>query len=420
MKSKEDLKNKKVDVEKIKNDFPILKQKVHEQKLHYLDNAATTQKPISVIKAVENYNQNHNANPHRGAHNLSVQATKYYEDARKKVANFINSRESREIIFTKNTTESLNLLAYSFGEKEIKDDDEILITVAEHHSNILPWQHLARRKNAKLKYLNVNKDGELDFSEIEEKITSKTKILAITHMSNITGIINPIKKITEYAQKKGVYVVVDGAQAVPHLKVDLQDLGVDFYAFSAHKMLGPMGVGVLYGRKELLENMPPFLSGGGMIEYVKKEKSTYAPIPERFEAGTPNVEGAVGLAAAIEYLEDIGMKNILDHERELLDYAFSKLEELSYVKIYGSKNIENKGGIISFNVEGIHSHDLATIVDSVGAEIRSGHHCAQPLMKELDINSSARASFYLYNDKEDIDALVKGIKKAKELFSNGS
>ncbi len=418
MRLREDLKNN--NIKEIKKDFPILNKKVNGQKLHYLDNAATTQKPKSVIKAVEEYNRKFNANPHRGAHSLSVEATKEYEEARERVANFITAKSSKEIIFTKNTTESLNLLAYSFGEKEIEAGDEILITVAEHHSNILPWQHLAKRKEAKLKYLNVNQDGEISFSELEEKMTEKTKILAIAHMSNVTGIINPIKKITEYAHKNGIYVIVDGAQALPHLKVDVKDLDVDFYAFSGHKMLASMGIGVLYGKKDLLEKMPPFLGGGGMIEYVEKESCSYAPVPERFEAGTPNVEGAVSLKVAINYLEELGMDNVLVHEKELLDYAFSKLEELPYVEIYGAKNSENKGGIISFNLEGVHSHDLATIVDSEGVAIRSGHHCAQPLMKDLDINSSARASFYLYNDKDDVDALVKGIKKAKEMFANGS
>ncbi|MGM0409354.1 MAG: cysteine desulfurase [Bacillota bacterium] len=418
MRLREDLKNN--NLEEIKNDFPILKEEINDQKLHYLDNAATTQKPKSVLKAVEEYNHKFNANPHRGAHSLSVKATSEYENARERVAKFINANLAKEIIFTKNTTESLNLLAYSFGEKEIEAGDEILITVAEHHSNILPWQHLVKRKEAKLKYLNVDQNGEISFSELEEKITAKTKILAIAHMSNVTGIINPIKKITEYAHKKEVYVIVDGAQAVPHLNVDVEDLGVDFYAFSGHKMLASMGIGVLYGKKELLEDMPPFLGGGGMIEYVNKNSCSYAPVPERFEAGTPNVEGAVSLKAAIDYLEKIGMDNVLAHEKELLDYAFSKLGGLSYVDIYGAENSKNKGGIISFNLDGVHSHDLATIVDSEGVAIRSGHHCAQPLMKELDINSSARASFYLYNDKDDVDALVKGIKKAKEMFANGS
>ena len=404
----------------LKNDFPVLNQKINEKDLHYLDNAATTQKPDLVLDAVEEYNKKFNANPHRGAHYLSVKATEKYEKGRKKVKEFINADSKKEIIFTRNTTESLNLLSYSFAEKELEAGDEVLISRAEHHSNILPWQQLAKRKDISLKYLDLNEKGEIPFQEIEEKIGAKTKILSITHMSNVTGMINNLQEITEYAHKKGVYVIADGAQAAPHMEVDVQELDVDFYAFSGHKMLAPMGIGVLYGKKELLEEMPPFLSGGGMIEYVEEESSSFAPVPERFEAGTPNVEGVVGLSAAIEYLEKIGMKKVFQHEKDLLEYALNELAKLDYVEIYGSKNIENKGGIISFNIEGIHSHDSATIIDSKGVAVRSGHHCAQPLMKYLDINSTLRASFYIYNDREDIDALIRGIKKAKEMFSNGS
>lgn len=415
MKSKGSLNSKK-----IKDDFPVLNQKANGQDLHYLDNAATTQKPNSVLESVGEYNKKFNSNPHRGAHYLSVQATEKYEKGREKVKEFINANLAEEIIFTRNTTESLNLLSYSFAEKELDPGDEVLISTAEHHSNILPWQQLSKRKDVKLKYLDINENGEIPFQEIKEKINKKTKILSITHMSNVTGIINDIKKITDYAHKKGVYVIVDGAQAVPHLKVDVQKLGVDFYAFSGHKMLAPMGIGVLYGKKDLLEKMPPFLTGGGMIEYVKKSSSSFAPIPERFEAGTPNVEGVVGLSAAIDYLEKIGMEKVFEHEKALLKYALNKLSKLDYLEIYGSNNVDNKGGIISFNIDGIHSHDSATIIDSKGVAVRSGHHCAQPLMRELGINSALRASFYIYNSREDIDALIEGIKKAKEMFSNGS
>ncbi|HKL74429.1 MAG TPA: cysteine desulfurase [Halanaerobiales bacterium] len=404
----------------IKNDFPILSHEVNGQSLHYLDNAATTQKPEQVLKTVEEYNKKFNANPHRGAHYLSVKATEKYEEGRKKVKEFINANSAKEIIFTRNTTESLNLLAYSFAEKELESGDEVLISTAEHHSNILPWQQLSKRKDIKLKYLDINENGEIPFQEIKDKINKNTKILSITHMSNVTGLINDIQKITNYAHKKGVYVIVDGAQAVPHMKVDVQKLDVDFYAFSGHKMLGPMGIGVLYGKKDLLDEMPPFLTGGGMIEYVQKSSSSFAPIPERFEAGTPNVEGVVGLSAAIDYLEKIGMERVFEHEKKLLEYALNEMVKLDYLEIYGSENIENKGGIISFNIEGIHSHDSATIIDSKGVAVRSGHHCAQPLMAELGINSALRASFYIYNDREDIDALIEGIKKAKEMFSNGS
>jgi len=404
----------------IKNDFPVLNQEVNGQTLHYLDNAATTQKPNSVLDSIEEYNKKYNANPHRGAHYLSVQSTEKYEKGRKKVRDFINANSSKEIIFTRNTTESINLLSYTFAEKELEAGDEILLSTAEHHSNILPWQQLAERKNISLNYLDINKEGEIPFEEVKKKITDKTKIISITHMSNVTGVINDIKKITDYAHQNGVYVIVDGAQAAPHMKIDMQKLNVDFYAFSGHKMLAPMGIGVLYGKKELLEKMPPFLTGGGMIEYVKKNSSSFAPIPERFEAGTPNVEGAVGLKAAIEYLEEIGMENVFKHEQNILEYALNELNKLNYLEIYGSQNIENRGGIISFNIQGIHSHDSATIIDSKGVAVRSGHHCAQPLMEYLGINSTLRASFYIYNDKEDIDALIRGIKKAKEMFSNGS
>ena len=404
----------------IKKDFPVLTQKVKGNSMHYLDNAATTQKPNLVLDKVEQYNKNFHANPHRGAHYLSVQATEEYEKARKKVKDFINANSAKEIIFTRNTTESINLLSYTFAEKELEAGDEILLSTAEHHSNILPWQQLAERKNISLNYLDINKEGEIPFEEVKKKITDKTKIISITHMSNVTGVINDIKKITDYAHQNGVYVIVDGAQAAPHMKIDMQKLNVDFYAFSGHKMLAPMGIGVLYGKKELLEKMPPFLTGGGMIEYVKKNSSSFAPIPERFEAGTPNVEGAVGLKAAIEYLEEIGMEKVFKHEQNILEYALNELNKLNYLEIYGSQNIENRGGIISFNIQGIHSHDSATIIDSKGVAVRSGHHCAQPLMEYLGINSTLRASFYIYNDKEDIDALIRGIKKAKEMFSNGS
>ena len=409
-----------LDSSEIKKDFPVLVQKIKGNSVHYLDNAATTQKPNLVLDKVEQYNKNFHANPHRGAHYLSVQATEKYEKARKKVKDFINANSDKEIIFTRNTTESINLLSYTFAEKELEAGDEILLSTAEHHSNILPWQQLAERKNISLNYLDINKEGEIPFEEVKKKITDKTKIISITHMSNVTGVINDIKKITDYAHQNGVYVIVDGAQAAPHMKIDMQKLNVDFYAFSGHKMLAPMGIGVLYGKKELLEKMPPFLTGGGMIEYVKKDSSSFAPIPERFEAGTPNVEGAVGLKAAIEYLEEIGMENVFKHEQNILEYALNELNKLNYLEIYGSQNIENRGGIISFNIQGIHSHDSATIIDSKGVAVRSGHHCAQPLMEYLGINSTLRASFYIYNDKEDIDALIRGIKKAKEMFSNGS
>lgn len=405
--------------EKYKADFPILNQQINGRELVYFDNAATTQKPESVLNAVDNYNRTINANPHRGAHTLSVRATEAYENARAKVRDFINAEKSEEIIFTRNTTESINLLANSL-EELVEAGDEILISVLEHHSNILPWQQLAERKNLTLKYLYPDQNYRIPMTELEDKLTAKTKIFSISQMSNVSGVINPVKKMTELAHQKGALVVVDGAQGAPHLKTDVRDLDADFYAFSGHKMLGPMGIGVLYGKKDLLEKLPPFLKGGGMIEYVKEQDSTYAPLPEKFEAGTPNVEGAVGLQAAIEYLEEIGLDKVKQHELELTEYALEKMKELDYVEIAGPLDLEDRGGIISFNLKDIHSHDLATIVDSEGIAIRSGHHCAQPLMKFYGLNSTGRISFYLYNTKEEVDRFLESLEKVREVFGYGS
>ena len=420
MKLNTDLKAEKFEVKKIKNDFPILKKDVDGKKLHYLDNAATTQKPLAVLDAVDHYNKNYNANPHRGAHFLSVKATEQYEDGREKIREFINADSLKEIVFTRNTTESINLIASSFGEKFLHEGDEIIISIAEHHSNIIPWQRLAREKNLKLKYLYIDKEGRLSLNELNDKINDSTKLIAVSHMSNVTGVINPIKEIAKIAHQNGIYVLADGAQAAPHMKVDVQELNVDFYVFSGHKMLAPMGIGVLYGKKEILNEMPPFILGGGMIEYVEEQNTTFAPIPERFEAGTQNVEGVVGLSAAVDYLSSIGLDNIVEHESYLTSYAMKKMKELPYVEIYGPQNTAMRGGIISFNIKDIHSHDLATIVDSEGVALRSGHHCAQPLMKYLDISSSARISFYLYNNEEDIDKFIESIKKVREVFGYGS
>jgi cysteine desulfurase/selenocysteine lyase len=405
--------------EKYKADFPILNQQINGHDLVYFDNAATTQKPESVLDAVDHYNRTINANPHRGAHTLSVRATEAYENARAKVRDFINAEESEEIIFTRNTTESINLLANSL-EALVEEGDEILISILEHHSNILPWQQLAERKNLTLKYLYPDENYRITLSELEEKLTAKTKIFSISQMSNVSGVINPVKEMAELAHQKGSLVVVDGAQGAPHLKTDVREIDADFYAFSGHKMLGPMGIGVLYGKKDLLEELPPFLKGGGMIEYVKEQGSTYAPLPEKFEAGTPNVEGAVGLQAAIEYLEEIGLEKIKEHELELTKYALEKMKELDYVEIAGPLDLEDRGGIISFNLKDIHSHDLATIVDSEGIAIRSGHHCAQPLMKFYGLNSTGRISFYLYNTKAEVDRFLESLEKVREVFGYGS
>lgn len=413
------MKSKQEFAAKYKRDFPILKQKINGHDLIYFDNAATTQKPESVLQAVNEYNRKFNANPHRGAHTLSVRSTQAYEAAREKVQSFINAASPAEIIFTRNTTESLNLLANSL-EAIVKPGDEILISVLEHHSNILPWQQLAERKNLTLKYLYPDENFRISQEEFEKKLSSKTKILSISQMSNVTGVVNPVKEMAVKAHQQGALVVVDGAQGAPHLKTDMQDLDADFYAFSGHKMLGPLGIGVLYGKENLLNELPPFLKGGGMIEYVTEDYSTYAELPEKFEAGTPNVEGAVGLQAAIDYLENIGMDAIWEHELSLTEYALARMSELDYVEIAGPLDLEKRGGIISFNLTGIHSHDLATIVDSQGVAIRSGHHCAQPLMKYYNFNSTGRASFYLYNERSEVDKFILALKKVREVFGYGS
>jgi cysteine desulfurase/selenocysteine lyase len=409
----------KIDVNKIREDFPILSIDINGKKLVYLDNGATTHKPKSVIQAITDYNEKINGNPHRGAHYLSVAATDAYEGAREKVKNFIGARKASEIIFTKNATESLNLIAYTYGMAFIQPGDEIVVTISEHHSNILPWQMVAKAKNAVLKYMYINKEGRLTEEEYREKITDKTKLVAVAQMSNVLGTIYPVKDIVEYAHSKGAVVVVDGAQSVPHMKVKVTDLDADFFVFSGHKALAPMGIGVLYGKEELLLKMPPFLRGGDMIEYVTEQDSTFAELPFKFEAGTQNVEGAVALCAAIDYLEAVGMDNIAEHEKELTEYALSKMREIPYVTIYGPRDMDNRGGIISFNIEGVHPHDVASIVDSYGVAVRAGHHCAQPLMKYLGIQASSRASFYFYNTFEEVDKFIESIKSVRKWLGYG-
>lgn len=410
----------KLNPHQIKEDFPILQQKINGNRLAYLDNSATTLKPIQVIEAISDYDKKSHGNPHRGAHKLSVLATEEYDLARKKVKEFINAKHSEEIIFTKNTTESLNLIAYSYGMNFINEGDEIVLAISEHHSNILPWQRVAKEKKANLKYMYLNANSRISEKEIKEKITTRTKIISIAQMSNVLGTIHPIEQIIEYGHKMGAIIIVDGAQSVPHMPVDVQDLDVDFFGFSAHKMLGPMGIGVLYGKKELLENMPPYLTGGDMIEYVYEQEATFAPIPYKFEAGTQNVEGAVGLRAAIEYLENIGLNNIQKHEEILVEYALDKMLKLPYIDIQGPIDLYMRGGIISFTLEDIHPHDIASILDTYGIAIRAGHHCAQPLMNYLKIPATSRISFYLYNNKEDIDQFIEGIKKVRKWFGYGS
>lgn len=396
----------------IKKDFPILQNR----KIAYLDSGATTQKPKYVIDALEKYYENNNANPHRGAYSLSIEATEEYENSRKKIAEFINAKHSEEIIFSKNASESLNLIAYSYGLDNLKKDDEVVISIMEHHSNLVPWQYVTKKTESKLKYMYINKDFELSEEEIKNKITDKTKIVAITHISNVLGTINNVKEIIKYAHKKGAIVIVDASQSIPHMKIDVQDMDADFLVFSGHKMLAPLGIGVMYGKKEILNKMNPFLMGGDMIEYVYEQDTTFAPLPNKFEAGTQNVEGVVGLKAAIEYIENIGYDKIQEIEKELTEYARQELEKLEFLTLYMTPNKENHSSVISFNIEGVHPHDVASILDTEGVCVRSGNHCAQPLMRYLGIDSTCRASLYIYNTKEDIDKLVKSLEKAYHIF----
>ena len=393
-------------------DFPLLSNR----KIAYLDNAATTQKPIQVIEAVDSFYKNNNANPHRGAYSLSMEATQIYENTRTKIAKFINAKHREEIIFSKNATESLNLIAYSYGLDNLKKDDEIVLSIMEHHSNLVPWQKVANKTGAKLNYLYINDEYEISDEEIENKITDKTKIVCITHISNVLGTINNVEKIIKYAHKKGAVVVVDAAQSIQHMRIDVQALDADFLAFSGHKMLAPLGIGVLYGKKQLLNDMTPFLMGGDMIEYVHEQETTFAPLPNKFEAGTQNVEGVIGLGAAIDYIESIGYDKIQQIEAELVDYALQELRKLDFLKLYVTPNRKHHSSVISFNINGVHPHDVASILDSNGVCVRSGNHCAQPLLRSMGIDSTCRASIYFYNTKEDVDKLVEGLNKAYKMF----
>lgn len=405
-----------LDYKKIRQDFPILNSLMNGKPLVFLDSAASSQKPLKVIEAFEDFYRCRNANIHRGAYRLSYEATDLYEMTRNKVKEFINAKKSEEIIFTRNTTESINLIAYSYAMKFLKEGDEILVSEMEHHSNLVPWMMVAERKNIKLKHIPLTEDLQYDYENIQNVLTEKVKIISVAHMSNAIGTIHDIKKIREYAKQIGAIFVVDGAQGASHLEVNVQEIGCDFYAFSAHKMLGPTGVGVLYGRKELLEKMDPFLGGGDMILTVWKDGFNSAPLPNKFEAGTPNIAGVIAFAVALDYLKRIGLENIHQHEQELLAYALSKLEQISNVKLFGTKEINKRGGVISFLIEGVHPHDIGTVLDFEGIAIRAGHHCCEPLMKKLGVPGTARASFYLYNGYEDVDALVIGIEKVIELF----
>ena len=403
-----------MEINNIKKDFPLLEN----ENITYLDSGATTQKPIQVIKAVEGFYQKYNANPHRGAYSLGVEATEQYENTRTKIAKFINAKHREEIIFSKNATESLNLIAYSYGLDNLKKDDEVVISIMEHHSNLVPWQKMTKQTGSKLNYMYINENYEISDEEIENKITDKTKIVGITHVSNVLGTINNVKKIIKYAHKKGAIVIVDASQSIPHMKIDVQDLDADFLVFSGHKMLAPLGIGVLYGKKEILNKMTPFLMGGDMIEYVYEQETTFAPLPNKFEAGTQNVEGVIGLGDAIDYIENLGYDKIQEIEHEVISYARQELSKLDYLTLYTTPNEENHSSVISFNIKGVHPHDVASILDSEGVCVRSGNHCAQPLMRFLGIDSTCRASFYIYNTKEDVDKLVKALDKAYNMFKN--
>ena len=398
----------------VKQDFPILEQ----GDITYLDSGATTQKPKQVITAIEEFYKKYNANPHRGAYSLSIEATQEYENTRKKIAKFINAKYAEEVIFSKNATESLNLIAYSYGMDNLKKDDEIVISIMEHHSNLVPWQKVAQRTGSNLKYMYINNEFEISDEEIEKKITEKTKIVGITHISNVLGTINNIQKIIDYAHKQGAIVIVDASQSIPHIPIDVQKLNCDFLVFSGHKMLAPLGIGVMYGKKELLNKMSPFLMGGDMIEYVYEQKTTFAPLPNKFEAGTQNVEGVIGLGAAIDYIQNLGYEETQKIEHEVVLYAVQELKKLTYLDIYMTPNQEHHSSVISFNIKGVHPHDVASILDSENVCVRSGNHCAQPLLRFLGIDSTCRASFYIYNTKQDVDNLVKALDKAFNMFKN--
>ena len=399
-------------IEEIKKDFPLLENR----DIAYLDSGATTQKPKEVIEAIKKYYENSNANPHRGAYSLSIEATEQYENTRTKIAEFINAKHREEIIFSKNATESLNLIAYSYGMDNLKKDDEVVISIMEHHSNLVPWQKVTKATGSKLNYMYINENYEISDEEIESKITDKTKIVGITHVSNVLGTINNVKKIIKYAHKKGAIVIVDASQSIPHMKIDVQELDADFLVFSGHKMLAPLGIGVLYGKREILNNMTPFLMGGDMIEYVYEQETTFAPLPNKFEAGTQNVEGVIGLGAAIDYIQKIGYDKIQEKENEIISYARQELAKLAYLTLYLTPNAQNHSSVISFNIKGVHPHDVASILDSENVCVRSGNHCAQPLMRFLGIDSTCRASFYFYNTKEDVDRLVSALNKAYKMF----
>jgi len=404
-----------VNIQAVRRDFPILERKINGKPLIYFDNAATTQKPRQVIDAIADYYQNHNANVHRGVHTLSVEATEMYEGGREQTAKFINAKSEREIVFVRGTTEAINLVAHSLGCSGLGEGDEVLVSLLEHHSDIVPWDILSKCRGFKVKYANVNADGTLDYEDFEAKINKHTRICCLSHVSNVTGIINDVKRITKAAHDQGALMLVDGAQSVPHMPVDVQDIGMDFLAFSGHKMLAPTGIGVLYGKTEVLKKMTPFMGGGEMIKEVSVQRGqcsiSWNDLPWKFEAGTPNIEGAVGLDAAIRYLQGLGMGNVFGHEKELTAYAYSRIKGLNKVRLYGSTDLSRKCGIIPFGVEGFSSHETAAVFDEYGVALRSGYHCAQPLHEIFKLNSTARASFYLYNTREEVDRFVEVLEE---------
>ncbi len=403
--------------EKIKEDFPIFNRKIRGKELVYLDNAATSQKPLQVLEKIEKYYKTQNANIHRSVHLLGHESTVEYEEAHKKVARFINASSWKEIIFTRNATEGINLIAYSYALNNLKEGDEIIISISEHHSNLVPWQYLSQKKGLKLKIIDINDDYRLDLEHYKKLLTEKTKIVSVAHVSNITGVINPIKEIVKLAKEVGAITVIDGAQGAPHLKVDVQDIGCDFYVATGHKMCGPTGIGFIYGRKEILEKMEPFLLGGDMIDSVSVEKTTWNELPWKFEAGTPNIADGIGLGTAIDYLENLGMENIEKLERELTTYTYERILSVKNMILYGPKTLEDRLCVFSFKIEGVHPHDIAYIFDKEGIAIRSGHHCAQPFLKRIGAEEgTARVSAYIYNTKDDIDKAIEAIEKVKSIF----
>jgi cysteine desulfurase/selenocysteine lyase len=405
-----------LDLARVRADFPILKREVNGRPLIYLDSAATSQKPRQVIDALVEFYTRTNANVHRGVHTLSVEATDAYEAARERVGQFVGIEDPLEVVFVRNTTEALNLVATCWGREYLQPGDEILATLLEHHSNLIPWQRVAQQTGAHIRLVRLHADGTLDLDDFERRLSRRTRVVAVAHASNVLGTINPLAAIAERAHAAGAIVVADGAQSVPHLPTDLHELGVDFLAFSGHKMLGPMGIGALWGRRELLEEMPPFLGGGGMIREVYEDRATWAALPEKFDAGTPSVADAIGLAAAVDYLDRLGMDNVRAHEVEVTGYALERLASIPDVRVYGPLDARARTGVVSFNLQGVHPHDAGTVLDEAGVAVRAGHHCCQPLHRALDVAATLRASFYVYNSADDVDALVDALATARRLY----